>query len=369
MSEEFWAKNPSGFRIIVGRNLEMPLAAQTDYLTPNDRFFVCNQRATPRVDAATYRLRIQGDAVSRPLGISYEELKAMPQRSVLAYLECAGNHRLLFEKELGRKLNKRPHLTEVMWDLGAIGMAEWRGVPLRHVLELAGLKLDAIHVCPVGLDRDREGKEGVKCPMPIGKALDPDTLLALRMNGEQLPPDHGFPVRVIVPGWIGTYSIKWVDKIEVSSRFQWVVRNTEKYVLMGDEWPEEDYAPAKGGPITQQNIKSSLALDWPARWSAGTKRLFGYARSPDAEIASVEWSDDMGKTWHPADIMPPNLRYSWARFTFEWVATPGVHELMTRATDARGAVQPLRIPFNNGGYMFNMVHRHPVQVSLGLDSE
>lgn len=363
MTQKFWSKDPSGFRVLVGRNLEQPFASQKGYLTPNEEFFVCNARPTPQVNPKTYRLCIEGDAIERPVELSYEDLKAMPQHSVLACLECAGNHRLLFEKDMGQKLDKRPHLTEVLWDLGAIGMAEWRGVRLRDVLELAGIGLNAVHVCPVGLDRGDEDNEGIKCPMPVGKALDPDTLLALEMNGEPLPPDHGFPVRVLAPGWVGTYSIKWVERIHVSSRFQWVTRNTEKYVLMGDDWPEDDFSPAKGGPITKQNIKSSLALDWPARLTAGKQRLYGYARSPDAEISMIEWSSDTGDTWRIAEIIPPNLRYAWTQFTFEWDAKVGDHELMTRATDANGTVQPATIPFNNGGYMFNMVHRHPVQVS------
>lgn len=363
MTQEFWAKDPSGFRVLADCSLELPFSAQTDYLTPNEKFFVCNERPTPTVDPLTYRLRIEGDAVARPLEFSYADLQAMPQRSVLAYIECAGNQRLLFEKELGQKLDKRPHMTEILWDLGGIGMAEWRGVPLRHVLELAGIKQEAVHVCPIGLDRGGEDIEGIKCPMPVGKALDPDTLLALEMNGQPLPPDHGFPVRVLVPGWVGTYSIKWVDRVVVSSRFQWVFRNTEQYVLMGDDWPEEKYAPAKGAPITKQNIKSSLALDWPARLTAGKQRLFGYARSPEAEIASVEWSADAGRSWNAAEIIPPNLRYAWTRFSFVWNATSGDHVLMTRATDTVGTIQPTSIPFNSGGYLFNMVHKHPVHVS------
>lgn len=260
MKPTFWAKDPSGFRVLADCSLELPFSAQIDYLTPNERFFVCNERPTPIVNPETYRLRIEGDAVSRPLALSYAELKSMPQRSVLAYIECAGNQRLLFEKELGQKLDKRPHMTEILWDLGGVGMAEWRGVPLRDVLELAGIRHEAVHVCPIGLDRGGEDNEGIKCPMPVCKALDPDTLLALEMNGEPLPPDHGFPVRVLAPGWVGTYSIKWVDRIVVSSRFQWVFRNTEQYVLMGDDWPEERYSPARGAPITRQTIKSSLAL-------------------------------------------------------------------------------------------------------------
>lgn len=363
MTETFWSKDPAGFHVLADCSLEMPFARQQDYLTPNPCFFVCNERPTPRVEVSSYRLSVEGDAISRGLELSYDDLKAMPQRSVLALIECAGNQRMLFESVLGERLDKRPHMTEIMWGLGGAGMAEWTGVALRDVLKLAGIRPQAIHVCPVGLDRGGQADEGVKCPMPVGKALDPDTLLALEMNGEPLPPDHGFPVRLIVPGWVGTYSIKWVDRITVSSRFMWVFRNTEQYVLMGDEWPESKYAPARGAPITEQSIKSSLALEWPARMKAGPQRLFGYARAPDSEIRGVEWSDDGGATWRHADLISPNLRYAWTRFSLSWDASPGQHAIMTRATDRAGRKQPMRIPFNNGGYLFNMVHPHPIIVA------
>ena len=110
--------------------------------------------------------------------------------------------------------------------------------------------------------------------------MDPETLLALEMNGEPLPPDHGFPVRVIAPGWVGTYSIKWVGRVLVTTEKQWVQRTTTSYVLMGPQWPAHEYAPADGAPVTQQTLKSSLALAWPARLKRGRQTIHGFARSP-----------------------------------------------------------------------------------------
>jgi DMSO/TMAO reductase YedYZ molybdopterin-dependent catalytic subunit len=237
-------------------------------------------------------------------------------------------------------------------------------VPLGAVLELAGIRSDAVHVCPEGLDRN--SPEGpVRCPLPVAKALDPDTLIALRMNGEVLPPDHGFPARILAPGWLGTYSVKWLGRIHVSTRRLWVTRNTEMYVLMGPAWPAERYLPARGAPITAQTIKSSLALPWPARLDPGRHRIHGYARAPEARIIAVQWSADGGATWRMAELVPPNLRYAWVQFRFEWDARPGEHALMTRARDEAGNVQPLSVPFNDGGYVFNMVHPHPVIVAAG----
>jgi sulfane dehydrogenase subunit SoxC len=358
----FWHKDPSRFTVLADCSLERPCLNRGEYLTDNRDFFVCNAGPTPRIDSFHYRLTVEGDAVGRRLELTYEDLKRMEQKTVPAFIECAGNHRRLFEDVLHHKLDKRPHMTEIKWGLGGVGMAEWRGVPLRAVLERARVTPQAVHVCPVGLDVEAEDG-GVRCPMPVAKALDPSTLLALEMNGEPLPPDHGSPVRVLVPGWVGTYSIKWVGRIVVSARHLWVPRNTEQYVLMGDHWPAEDYAPARGAPITKQSIKSSLALSWPARLAAGSQVVFGCARSPDAEIATVDWSSDGGRTWARAELLPPNLRYAWVLFRFVWHAAPGEHTLMTRATDTVGRIQPTRVPFNWGGYLFNMVHPHPVIVS------
>lgn len=360
--DTFWTKDHSNFKVRGGSSLEPPFHEQQTFLTPNDQFFVCNAGPTPQIDISTYRLIIEGDAVSRRLELSYNDLRSMEQRIVPAFLECAGNQRILFQTVLGETLNKRPHLTETLWGFGAVGMAEWKGVPLCRLLELAGIRPQAVHVCPEGADFELDG-ERVRCPMPVLKALDPNTLIALEMNGEPLAPDHGFPARVLVPGWIGTHSIKWVQRIVVSSRFLWVYRNTQLYVLMGNNWPEENYAPAKGAPISEQSIKSSLTLEYPAKLSQGEQTIFGFARSPDSKIRAVEWSHDGGNSWEIAEIVSPNVTYGWVRFAFCWNPVPGDYSLMTRAYDEAGRVQPIRGEFNSGGYLFNVVHPHPVRVS------
>ena len=213
--------------------LETPFEAQSDYITPNDQFFVCSASDTPRIDAETWTMTVAGDGVGRAITLSYRDLMAMPHKTVAAYLECAGNHRRLFEDVLGEPLNRRPSMTEVKWGLGGVGMAEWSGVRLRDVLRQAKIRDSAYHVCPVGLDVGLEDADGIRVPMPVTKAMHPDTLIALTMNGDPLPPDHGFPARLIVPGWVGTYSIKWLGRIDVTTAHQWVYRNTELYVLAG----------------------------------------------------------------------------------------------------------------------------------------
>lgn len=361
MDGDGYVKDVSGFAPIGGA-MEPPFERQRGFLTRNEDFFVCSY-TTPEVDVATWRLQLTGNGLEKPLTLDHATLAAMPQRTVAAYLECAGNHRTLFETVLGADLSARRDVTITRWHLGGVGMAEWRGVPLRDVLALAGVRPEAAHVMPVGIDVNaEEDDDGVRVPLPLDKALDPDTLVALEMNGAPLPPDHGFPARLLVPGWVGTYSIKWLGRIEVSRERPWVPRNTRMYVLMGPRWPSEQYAPARGAPVTRQPIRSSLALPLPATLAPGRHRLHGYARGNDYPVTAVAWSEDRGATWREAEIVSPPARWAWTEFAVDWEAVPGEHVLMTRATDASGATQPMTIPFNLGGYVFNMVHPHPVTV-------
>ena len=340
---------------VVDRSLEAPLHKQHEHITPNDRFFVRNSGMTLRISAENHALTVHGDGLSSTLNLTMDDLKQIPLRTVPALLECAGNHRFLFEQVMGEKLDKRPQVTELMWTLGAVGMAEWRGPPLREVLELAGVRKAALHVCPKGGETDsREGE--VKIPMPIAKAMDEDTILALEMNGEPLPPDHGYPVRLIVPGWIGAYSVKWVKEIQVSARKLQVARNTEFYVMKGDA------RPCGGEPISERPVKSSLALPWDAKISAGERKLHGYAYSSDCPIRSVHWSDDGDARWRRAELTGPNQKYGWVRFQFTWQTKMGRRCLMTRAADQKGRAQPDTVPFNLGGYLFNAIYEHPVTV-------
>ncbi len=344
-----------------GTSLELPLEYQQDYLTPIDRFFVCNSGSSPTISTQDYSLRIWGDGVERDITFSYADLQAMQQREVAAVIECAGNHRALFGEVDGKYIETPVGTAELIWSTGAVGMAEWAGVSLADVLYKAGLKADAIQVCATGSEEDSmEGS--VRMPMPIDKALDVDTLLALRMNSQPLSADHGHPVRVLVPGWIGAYSIKWVQDIEVSCKPIWVRRNTESYVMMGDDWPAEQYAPSKGKPLTSLNIKSALALPRPAQLTIGSHRLHGYARSPGQKIATVEWSDDGGNTWSDAELVGSNEVYGWVKFEIQWLASSGKHSLMTRAIDEIGRKQPDKVPFNSAGYLYNAVFPHQIDV-------
>ena len=359
-AQQRFVKETTPFKVHKSRFavLEPPLEQLHGFLTPNEHFFVLSEVGTARVDVQEYRLQIQGDAVDKSIVLTYDDLLSLPSRTLPAYLECAGNQRRLFTQEMGRTAG------DVQWSLGGIGMAEWTGVALRDVLALAGLHSAAAHVNIKGLDSDApEG--GINKPLTIEKALDPDTLLVYLMNGEILPADHGFPIRALAPGWVGANSVKWVGSITVSRQKMWVNRNTREYVYIGPQWPPSRYAPARGAPIEEQNIRSSLALPWPATLPAGRQTIQGIARAASARVAAVEWSADGGAEWHAATLLEPVLKYAWARFEFQWEARPGPQTLMTRATDEHGNSQPDTIPFNEGGYMFNMIHAHPVTVVGG----
>lgn len=350
-----WFKDPAPFIRHGVKNLETRLEKLGGFLTPNELFFVRNNSASIAVDRDSYRLEISGDGVERPVVLTYEQLLDLPSRTVYSYVECGGNQRAFFGSVMGRPARG------TQWGTGGVSMAVWTGVPVAEVLALAGVRseYDAKEVQFIGLDTDSP-EAGFRRSVPLGKALDPDTVLAYRMNGAVLPPDHGFPVRAVVPGWVGSTSIKWLGRIVVSTKKFWTRNNTTSYVLIGEDYPPE--GEAKGKVATLQSIKSALALPWPAELSAGRRRIRGYAHSPHAPIARVEWSDDGGKNWSEAAVLDPRLRYAWARFEFEWQATPGEHAILTRATDEAGNTQPGEIPFNEKGYLFNLPLPHPVTV-------
>ncbi|BDG62035.1 sulfite oxidase [Caldinitratiruptor microaerophilus] len=319
------------------------------YVVPNDLFFVRNHSKTPRIDPATWKLRVEGSGVSRPLELTYDELLALPAVSVIRFVECAGNGRGFFEQRYGKKAQG------TQWKLGAIGVAEWTGVPLREVLERAGIKRTARDVMPEGLDDLK-----VRRPLPVAKALEDDTLLVFAMNGEPLPPDHGFPVRLLVPGWIGVANTKWVGRIEVSEEPLFSPWNTESYVLIGPDYKPE--GKAKGPALTTQVVKSALELAWPAELPAGRHTVRGRSWSGHGRIRKVEYSLDGGKSWLPARLQEPNIPLAWVRWDFEWDAKPGEYEIRVRATDEKGNAQPDSVPWNDQGYLYGAVVGHPVKV-------
>ncbi|MDE2702391.1 MAG: sulfite oxidase [Chloroflexota bacterium] len=351
---EGWFKDPAPFIQHDGQNLEARLASLEGLITPAHQFFVRNNSHSLDLAESEWRLQVAGDAVSKQLELSYDQIRELPARKLTAYLECAGNHRAMFDLVNGRKA------AGTQWMTGAIGNGEWAGTPLREVLSLAGVSDRAVSAQLVGLDLESP-EQGFRYVLPMAKAMHPDTLLAYSLNGEPLPRDHGFPLRALVPGWVGAASVKWLGRIEVARRPIFGRTNTTSYVLIGDRFPAN--APAQGEPVHAQVVKSALALPWPARLAAGQTRLRGFAQSPMGPIERVQWSPDSGANWFEAELTDSQPDYSWARFEFYWNATPGEHSIMTRATDAAGNFQPAEVPFNAKGYLFNQPLPHPVRVT------
>ena len=352
--ESSWFKDPSPFIRRDDKGLESRLENMQGLITPRHLFFVRNNSVSVDLDVSNWRLSVEGDAVANPMELSYDRITNLPSRTLIAYLECAGNHRAMFDIVKGQAADG------TQWMTGAIGNGEWTGVPLRDVLELAGITDDAVSVLLVGQDTESP-EDGFRRVVPVEKATHPDTLLAYALNGDTLPRDHGYPLRALLPGWVGSSSIKWLSHIVVSSDELWTRNNTTSYVLIGDDYHPE--GEAEGKVVSVQTIKSALALPWHAELAAGSHRIHGYAHSPVAPITVVEWSDDAGSTWNAAAVLEPQVQYSWARFEFNWDARPGEHTIMTRATDSQGNTQPDQVPFNRKGYLFNQPVPHPITVA------
>ncbi|WP_405662788.1 sulfite oxidase [Streptomyces sp. RK9] len=333
--------------------------ADTGHLTPASHFFVRNHTTTPRLDAAAWRLTVWGDGLTGGAReFTLADLKKLPATTRTAFVECAGNGRSLFQSQQGQAVSG------TAWTLGAIGTARWRGVRLAEVLRRAGLARSAVDVMPRGLDDDYVTADGtdlgrVRRPLPLAKALD-DVLLAYEMNGEPLPPDHGHPVRVVVPSWIGIASIKWVGDIEVATTPLYSPWNTDFYRLFGAHHPA-DGSP----PLTRQTLKSAFELPWNATLRAGARhRLTGRSWSGDGAVTRVDISTDQGGSWRRARLHDVPRRGSWVRWSTDWLPrTPGPATLLARATDTTGRSQPPTTVHNTQGYLFDAVVRHPVTVA------
>jgi DMSO/TMAO reductase YedYZ molybdopterin-dependent catalytic subunit len=314
-------------------NLGMPLELIDDAVVPTDLVFVRSNYPIPTVDPATWCLRVHG-LVDRPIELSLADLRAMPQRTVLVFLECSGNSRARFE----------PATPGTPWRDDAVGNASWTGIPLRDVLALAGPRPEVVEVVSQGAD-DPLMRRG----LPMRAALDPDTLLALQMNGEDLLVAHGAPARLVVPGWGGIASTKWITSLELIDH-QWDgLWNAVEYVLL-------DETGNVTGRVEEMPVKSVIAHPATgATVEAGAVTVRGYAWSGRGAVASVDVSADGGQTYEPATITERPGPRAWVRWEFTWDAEPGPVGVRSRATDTTGAVQPEVARWNAKGYQMNAI--------------
>jgi DMSO/TMAO reductase YedYZ molybdopterin-dependent catalytic subunit len=341
--------NPAGRLALLVRNsrpldAETPVEAFDRYLTPNELFFVRSHFGPPAVGLRPWTLAVRG-AGENPLLLSLEDLAKFEQVTRPAVLQCSGNGRAFYT----------PRIPGVGWERGAVGNAEWSGVRLKDVLQRAGFPRDAAHVHLLGAD----APPSPKTPpffrsIPLERALDPNTLIATRMNGELLPVLHGGPMRLVVPSWAGNHWIKWLRTITLSA--------TEApgfYMQTGYRMPKvpappgAELKPADLKPVTTLNVKSLIAS--PSRGAslrAGRIEARGVAWTGEGLITRVEVAVN-GDSWKTATLEGPEIEGSWRLWRFACDARPGAFQIRVRATDSSGATQPDATPWNRSGYLWN----------------
>jgi DMSO/TMAO reductase YedYZ molybdopterin-dependent catalytic subunit len=339
------------------RNLEFPFTTLDRFVLPTERFYVRNHFAVPKIDMATWRVKVEGD-VERPMELTLEDVKKLGSQTRPVTLECAGNGRVFLT----------PRARGVAWQLGAVGNAEWTGAPLAALLEKAGAKADAEEVVLEGADSGTINDDP-KSPgpihfarsLPMAKAKRPEVMLVWAMNGADLTADHGAPLRAVVPGWYGMASVKWLTRVIVARR------------PFRGWWQTFDYSyhiRENGMPVmralSEMQVKASIARPAlgevvPAR---NTHRVFGAAWTGDGEIRKVEVSTDGGQSWTEATLLDKSVEHAWRLWEYLW-KTPerrGKYVLMARATDSRGHVQPMTRNSDLRAYAIH--HVVPVEVDV-----
>jgi sulfane dehydrogenase subunit SoxC len=337
------------------RNHGMPLEALRWPITPLGLHYLLVHYDIPQVDPAVWRLEL-GGTVSRPLSLSLDDLRSRPAVDLVATMECAGNGRA--------RLEPRPFSQP--WLQEAVGTARWRGVPLASLLAEVEPLDGAVEVAFTGLDGGVEGgvPQRYARALRVDDALDGEVLLAYEMNGVPLPPQHGFPLRLVVPGWYGMTNVKWLARIDVLDRTFDGYQQVTGYRMRVDE----DDA---GTPVTRMVPRALLVPPGEPDFHTRVRHLLpgpvaleGRAWSGLGRVARVEVSADGGASWWPAALEDEDgSRWAWRRFTTTWEAEPGEHVLACRAADDAGNEQPLDPPWNVGGYANNAVHRIPVVVA------
>jgi len=350
--EEVWQVEEPKVVQAFPQNLETPLETVHGWVTPNRLFFVRNHFDMPVLERSTWRLRIEG-LVRRPLELTWQELAGLPERSLFATVECAGNGRSFLQKRA----------PGVQWGAGAIGHAEWTGVPLHLILDKAGLDPNALEVLFEGADQGTEADHPEPMhfarSLPLDKAMHPDTLLAYRMNGEVLTPSHGFPLRLFVPGWYGVASVKWLRRIEVTDRPFRGYYQTVKYTVQRPRGDQLETVPVGAMAVKSEIVRPPA----DAALHVGANRIFGIAWAGEEPITRVDVSTDAGQSWSPAHLLGRPQPYCWTLWEYLWeVAAPGSYALLARAQAADDQVQPLQHDLHNGGYLIH--HSRPTHVRV-----
>ena len=336
-------------------NLEMPFEKLVGFITPTEAFYVRTHFPIPAIDRDAWWLRVEGE-VQKPFTINYQELLKSESVTIPVTLECAGNNRNFLE----------PKVKGVQWGLGAVGTAEWTGVPLSILLDRAGMRPNACEVIFEGADggmledpKSPAGELKFARSIPVEKARA-DVLLAYKMNDSDLPPQHGFPLRAIVPGWYAMASIKWLQRIIVTDRPFNGYYQTLDYAYWRRRGDIVELTP-----LTEMQIKAEIAK--PAQGEVvpanSNVRVYGAAWTSEGEVTKVELSADGGSTWNNTNLLGEPKPNAWRLWEFDW-KTPGAGNaaLIARATDSVGRTQPVQRDRDRGTYMIN--HLLPIEVEV-----
>jgi DMSO/TMAO reductase YedYZ molybdopterin-dependent catalytic subunit len=338
---------------LANRNKGMPLEGMRYDITPVGMHYLLAHFDIPDVDAVALRLEVAG-LVKRPLRLSLDDLQRRPKHTLAVTMECAGNGRALMD----------PRPISQPWHVEAIGTAEWGGTPLRGVLDEAGVSETAVEILFTGLDRGVQGDEiqVYERSLSVEEAMRDEVLLAYEMNGRPLEPQHGYPLRLVVPGWYGMTSVKWLASIEA------IAEPFRGYQQLGS-YRYTDTLDDPGEPVTLQNVRGLMIPpgipDFATRvrlLEAGRVTLRGRAWAGRNDVIRVEVSVDEGATWDDAKLDPPVGPHAWCGWRCDWDAEPGRYTLIARATDSAGNTQPLEQPWNAHGMGNNIAQRVEVLV-------
>lgn len=328
---------------------ETPLDRQSEPLTPNSRFFIRNHFNVPALDASTWRLSL-GGSVKQPRTLALADLKKLPRRTLDATVECAGNARSFLP----------PPTEGNQFGYGAVSAGSWTGVSLCDVLGADPFTAATREVLFVGADRGFEKNVGAEISfersLPVEVALHPDTMLVYEMNDQPLPVEHGFPVRLLVPGWYGVASVKWLVEVRGLERSFDGYFQKQRYIL-----PREGAEPT---PLGERRVRAVITTPVDGAVVApGTIEVRGLAWSGNQPVVKVEISADGGHTWREVDLEPASSPYVWQHWRTTWRADQaGTYVLKVRATDAKGRSQPEAGEWNLLGYANNGIQSVSVAV-------
>ncbi|UCZ52827.1 sulfite oxidase [Bacillus shivajii] len=337
---------------LMPENQETPIQFLKGNVIHKSLFFRRNHFAYPSFTSSFYWLPISG-SVQTPKVFSIQEMMSLPAKTIKTVSECSGNKREFFE----------PKVFGEQWGKGAISQGVWRGVPLRTLLQHTGIADEAKEVVFEGYDfgkrEDSNELHYFARSLPLQKALHPDTIVAYEYNNEAITFKHGYPLRLIVPDWYAMASVKWIKQITVVDRPFKGPYQTVDYVY----YPDKDSDRGKM-PVTTMNVNSTIQqpLDMQLL-DEGTHRVHGIAWTGKGHITNVDVSFDDGKTWNPCELTPSPEKYSWIRWHYDWdVHEEGEYNILSRATDSTGRVQPKEAMWNRKGFGYNAQDEVKVKV-------